>query len=449
MATRILTVRNLDDVASSLSHPPIIVNDLKLETEEDRKYLESLTVTRYDSTDVLATVPSCLCRRTKEAHRLGQICEHCGTRVVSPHNKAIESDLWISVPHGIEYFLAPLPFIMMSQPLQARNFSGLAWALDPAVPAPDPSNKKGTIIVERFQKLGYKRGMRYLTTELPKLIDVAARTIPGASKRADLIEFMDCYKDALLVKHVPIPSKIAFVVEGTSVGNYYDKTMNALIEGVFASAGTGDERNIRKLETRFTAVLANICKYYQETVQTTLSGKSGWLRRVNYGNRMNFSFRNIITSEHAPHEYDTVRIPYHQLLACLRPMVVSKLMFEHNMCYRDAFDYVEAHANDRDPFLWELLEAMIDDTPEYGNSAATTVAVPDGKGGVMLEEIPSTLRTRRRTGGGIKVALTRYPSLSRSSTQGLRIVGLTECEIRLSVLALAGPNADFDKHTIH
>jgi len=449
IGARVFNFVNLDNVIQRMDKPPIIINQLALDTEEDRKLLESLTVTRYEATDVFSTVPMCSCRRTKVAEALGTICEHCGTEVVSHHNQAMESELWISVPDGIEYFLSPLPWIFLNQRLSARGFNGLQWAMDSKIPDPEESNKKASSIVNRFKQAGFVRGLSHLKDQFDTIVDVAIRETQSAQKRVELLNFIDYYKDALFVKHIPIPSKVAFTIENTAYGNYFDRTMTSAIEAIFSAAGTSSMRNIKRLESRFTSILVNLTAYYEDVVTNNLSSKSGWLRRVNYGTRMNYSFRNIITSYHGLHEVDTILVPYHQLLTVLEPLVVAHLIREYNHTHSQAQAYVIQHATDKDPLLWEILEMFIDETPPVPVSETAHVVTLDKGGRPVLTDLPCTLTTRKvRTGGGIRCALTRYPSLSRSSTQGVRIVGLSDCEIRISVLALRGPNADKLKYSL-
>lgn len=446
LGTRVFKFINLDNVIQKMEKPPIIINQLSLDTEEDRKLLESLTVTRYEATDVFSTVPTCSCRKTKTAEALGTICEHCGTEVVSHHNQAIESELWISVPNGIEWFLAPLPWIFLNQKLSARGFNGLQWAMDSKIPDPEESNKKASSIVNRFKQANFQRGLSNLKDQFDIIVDVAIKETQSSQKRTELLNFIDYYRENLFVKHIPIPSKVAFAIENTAYGNYFDRTMASAIEAIFTAAGTSTMYNVKRLETRFTSIMVNLTAYYEDVIANNLSSKSGWLRRVNYGTRMNYSFRNIITSYHGLHEVDTILVPYHQLLTVLEPLVIAHLIREYNYTHSQAQAYVIQHATDKDPLLWEILETFIDETPPAPVPETSQVVTLDPGGKPILTDLPCTLTTRKvRKGGGIRCALTRYPSLARSSTQGLRIVGLSDCEIRISVLALRGPNADKHK----
>lgn len=445
MSSRILIFNNLDNKLTRLDKAPIIVNSLPLETEEDRKYLESLCLTRYGGADVLATVPMCGCRNGRYigAKDLGIICDVCNTEVVSHHSQSMESDIWISVPHGIDYFLAPLAWIFIEAKLKSKTFSGLAWAMDPSMPEPDITNRKGTDIVKRFKRQNYKRGLRYLKEELDKLLEITYISTSVAIKREELREFMQQKRDDILVKHIPIPTKVAFAVESTSYGNYYDETMNSMMEAIYASAGTSNEKDVRKLESRFTKVMSDICKYLPEVINGRLSQKTGWFRRVNSGSRMFFSYRDIATSNHGWHRYTDTMIPYHQLLAMMEPFVIGKLIDDHNWCDAEAKRYTLAHATDNDPFLWEILEDFIDETEPYVKTCADTVVVKTPTG-VKLRKLPSTLKTRERKGQGIVSPITRYPSLSRGSTTAYRIVGLTKSEISISPITLVSSNLDFD-----
>lgn len=435
---------NLDRKMAELETPPIILNNLPLETEDDRKYIEALCITNYTTTDVMATVPSCVCKKWQGGPKLGHVCPHCHTRVESHHSQKITSDVWVEAPEGIPYLMAPLVWGILSTKLKARHWNGLEWAMDPTYPDPEERNRKGTQIFNKFTRMGLRRGMANLEQELDKIVDVAA-SLTQVARRQELLEFLDTYHDCILVKHLPIPSRVAFVVEDTPYAKYYDKTMSSAMEAIFSSVGVeGCGMSVRRLEHRFTTVMSNLCKYYSATAEKTIAGKPGWMRRVNYGRRMNATMRCIATSEHSIHDYRTCRAPYHQVLTCIRPVVVSHLMTKYGHTWRQARAYVLQHATDCDPFLWSVLEEIIDDTNPAPPNRALTYVTRDDHGVPILAKAPSPLKTRELTGGGIWVSITRYPSLARTSTTGFRVVGLTRDMLTYSVGSLTGPNLDYD-----
>lgn len=412
----------------------IILNELPLETEDDKRYLESLIVTKFDTTDVVANRPSCRCGKESHSHKIGMKCGVCNHYVVSPLLQKIESHLWIAAPEQIGSFFSPLAWIMFSKPITSRKFNVLEWMCNPNLAAPGNLRGKPYRVIEQFRDLGIPRGLVSILKNFDLVFNSVILKNCSVPKRQELIAFYRTYQNAIFTRVLPIPSKVVMILEQTSVGTYYDQTINNAIDAAFTAAGSATERDVRKLEARFTSVMQHLGDFYKEVVANVLSSKKGWLRRVLYGNRLNMSYRNIITSRHEPHEYETLIVPYHQLLTCLSFIVKGKLIREYNFSHRDAYDYILDHQKDNDPFLWGILEELIDSTPP----------LPPERISAVEANLPSTLTTRERKGRGIVTTLTRYPSLSRLSTQYFRIVGMSKCDIKFSVLAVKGPNADFD-----
>lgn len=440
--TRQFTVISLEKLFESIRHP-IVVNELPTETEDDRKKLRDFVVTQYDTTDVMDTVPTCPCRRTREKVKEGKICPYCGGVVESHHNKEIQHDVWIKAPKAIGRFPIPLFWLFLKDALSTKNFDGLRWACDPKYPDPDlTKTRKDSKIVKRFMAANFQRGLSNLEKQLDIVLEVAYAESTKDYKN-QLAEFVSVHHDKLFSTYIPIPSKIAVAVEKTAYTNFVDGIVAKLLEAVMTAANTGSLQNVRTIESRFTTVMTDLCDYLSGMVKDTLDGHNGWYRRVLYGTRMNFSFRGIISSYHGLHEYDTIMVPYSQLLVCLEPIILRKLMLEHGFSLSKAMAYTREHATDYDDLLWGMLEEVIDDTPpaEYHSTACETV-VRNELGVPVIAKLPSTLKTRERKGGGIYCAITRYPSLARGSTQGMRIVGITKSEIRISVLCLVSPNAD-------
>lgn len=431
MAAKTLVMISQDDLAAYMDRPPTIINDLPLDTATDRQILQDLLVTTYNSSDVLSSVPRCNCGHLTKMYDKGAICPKCNTEVASPVTREIESDLWIAAPTGITALITPLAWIMLSKHVSPKGYNCIEWLCNPAKPWPDADNKRATQIITRLAALGLPRGLnnfyKHFDDYMVPFLKVAVRN----QQRVELTEFINTYRDNIFTKHIPLPSKIAFVVENTNVGTYYDKTIDYAIEAAFTAANTSGEKDIRKLQSRCTTVMSLLGKYYLTVLGKPISGKPGWLRRVVYGNRLNFSWRNIITSYHEPHDYGKSLEPYAEVLTMLQPMVIPKLMNEHGMSFKDAHDYVETHATDFDPLLWAVLEQLIDATE------------PDKFPNPAAEGLPSPLKTiPHPKGGGIGAIKIRYPTLARGSCQYIKIVGLTRAETKFSVLILKAPNAD-------
>lgn len=430
---KVLTHLNLSAVLAAQQRRPIFVNDMSLVTDQDREALRQLALTNYTTTDVVSTVPTCRCGSTAGTHRVNLICGICGTPVEKAHLTKIEPDIWIKAPKEIGLLPTPLFWLFCSQPMSVRGFNGLEWLCNHNYPTPDTkSSPKAQRMVKIFETLGIPRGLKSFIQNLDLIMDrLILPNIPDKIKRQELLEFVSYYRDSIFTPVLPIPAKIAMVVEQTSVGKYYDNTIDSAMEACFTAADTAGEDNLKKLESRFTTVVSKLSEFVENAVKDILLKKQGFLRRVCYGMRIMFAFRGVITSLHEPHDYRGIKVPYHQLLTCMTPFVIKRLIRDHGFNYRTAYNYIMEHQKDNDDLLWFILESFINETP------------PDLVPNKAAENLPSTLKFfEKRTGRGIGATGTRYPSLDRGSTQQFFIVGLTKETIELSVVVLRGFNAD-------
>ncbi|AXH70813.1 RNA polymerase beta prime subunit [Vibrio phage BONAISHI] len=434
MAAKVLGHKNMDDELASIKEP-IFVNDLPLETEEDRQFLKQLAINQYDSDDVVSATPACRCGETRGAHRINKLCGNCMTKVTKPNSGKIESMLWVAAPRPIGLLPTNLLWVFCADALKANYFDGLSWICDPFAITPDTrAPKKALDIVKRFTALGIPRGMRSFIDNFDLiLMKVIAPKITDLNKRKELVSFCEMYRNQIFARATPIPNKMAMVIEETGVAKYYDETIDSAVEAAYTAAATAGDEDLRRLESRFTKVVASMAKFCNDSVNLILLKKKGFLRRVCYGLRVKFAFRNVVTSQNGRHDYRGIGVPYHQLVSCLDPFIRDRLVKQHGMSMREATEYVMLHQKDCDPLLWGILEDMIDETPpeQYPNPA--------------MEGVPTPLTTKPySTGRGIGVIGTRFPSLDRGSSQQLFIKYITRSTVEISVLVLKAPNCDFD-----
>lgn len=436
MAAKVLTHINMDGLRERVGERALLVNNMSLATSEDREFLKDLAINTYKTTDTVSMVPSCLCGPNNGGltgeHRLGKVCISCGHEVKSLMTSEIESTLWIGAPRVIGRIPTPLTWVFCSQALDGKRFSVLSWICSPYSPSPDERcGQKVLRAVDKFNGLGIPRGLKSFHDNFDIIAEnVILPTVVDVRKRNELAEFFRRYRTVLFTEANPIPSKVAMVVEETGVNNYFDKTIDSAVEAAFTAADTFGDENLPRLEGRFTTVMNNLAEFSVQAIRRILLKKSGFLRRVCYGLRIQFAFRSVITSYHEPHDYRHVKVPYSLLLNTLNPFVIQKLIKEHKMTFRQAYQYVQDHAKDYDPLCWAILEQLIDETP------------PDLINNPATSGLPSTLQTRQRTGRGIGCTGTRFPSLDRGSTQSLFIVGISKTTIEVSTLILKSWNAD-------
>ncbi len=432
MPAKILRHLDVDELRKKVGSRALLVNKMSLATKEDQLYLRNLAINTYKTTDMVSVVPSCICGKSQGQHQINKVCGYCGTEVRSNMTGEIESTLWVGAPDCIGKLPTVLTWTFCARALDAKRFSVLSWICNPYMSSPDDRiGIKVRRAVERFEALGLPRGLKSFYENFDQIAEhVILPSEANVDKRRELAAFFSHYRNTLFCEANPIPSKVAMVVEETGVSNYFDKTIDSAVEAAFTAADTHGIENLPRLEGRFTSVMNSLAEFSYQAIKRILLKKSGFLRRVCYGLRIQFAFRSVITSYHEPHDYRHVKVPYDLLLNTLEPMVKSKLIHEHGMTYRQAHTYIQEHAKDYDDLLWGILEQLIDETP------------PDNVFNPATVGLPSTLKTRERVGRGIACTGTRFPSLDRGSTQTLFIVGITKTTIEVSTLILKSWNAD-------
>lgn len=414
LATKTLVVHDHDAHFRSLKFKPIILNDVPAHTKKERDALRDLIITTYDQADSLDTIPSCACGELSYGYNLGQFCNSCGTRVTSPVEQEIESTVWFRSPPGIRGLVNPLLWMILSNYFSGSNYNVIHWFCNPTMEDPPETNKKATGIMERFKRSGIPRGLNSFIDNFDNLIDVMASAVDGKA-RAELVPFLIKYRDRFFPQYLPMPSKIAFVLENTATGTLADTTMREAIDAAWTVASLDKETlgNTRTLERKMAGMINSLSSYYKEMLGDPFSKKEGWLRNTVFGiPRMPFSFRSVIVSESGVHDYEEIKIPYAQAVTVFKVHLLNKL-HARGMSHREAWRYIETHTANADPIRDPLLEELLYE---------------------LFREAPG--------GRGIWCLFIRYPTLEYMSIQALRVNGVTDNVSTLSVLCLVGCNAD-------
>jgi hypothetical protein len=435
MTATVLVHKNMDQELASLERPPEFVNNMSLETEDDRQFLKGLMLNYYDSPDVMSSTPRCHCGTTRGQHMLNRYCGHCGHPVKKPNGQKIESTLWIAAPKPIGLLPTNLLWIYVQDVLKGNHWDGLAWICDPYYADPDTRNgKKPADIVRRYYSLGITRGLKTFIECFDLILEkVILPSVQERHRRTDLYQFCKTYRHQLFAQATPIPNKIAMVIEENGQGKFYDDTIDSAIEAAFTAAETFGEENIRKLESRFTKVLCAMATFCRNAVKDILLRKKGFLRRACYGLRLKFAFRSVVTSQHGPHDYRGVGVPYRDMVTVFEPFLRKRLIEQHGMTFRQSMEYIQTHQKDCDPLLWRILEEFIAETP------------PDLHPNPAVKGLKPKFRYYQgEYGRGIGCFGVRFPSLDRGSNQQLFIQYITEDTIEVSVLILRAWNCDFD-----
>ena len=408
---------NFDKAFYDLKERPVILNHLPAETIKDREAIDSLVYTEYTKdVNSLDGAPTCSCGTTNT--QLGDLCPFCNTRVEYQHMRTIQPSVWIESPECVETLFTPFAWESFHSALSAGKWSGLDYYTNTMYRKPDPSHSKALDIVRRGEKFGLERGYNNIVRNYDTLVEFAAHLIHlkgGNNSRIKAERFQRLfmeYKHLFLCHHLPLPSKIAFVLDKSSLSDWTDGAFKHAMECVRTISGLEREAtDERRIANRISAMQTSLMELNKETTGESFGRKPGWLRQTTFGSRINHSWRTVITSKAGVHHYEEIDIPYSQACVIFKVHLMNRLVHLHAMSLRQAHEYIESHTAEIDPFLMGELRALIKSTPKAEGYWAT---------------------------------FTRYPTLSRGSTQAFRIVDFSERGSRLSPMTIKQQNADFD-----
>ncbi len=412
---KILKLINHDEQFNNMPFKPIILNDVPAKTEEERKRLNDLIITTYNNTDTLESVPVCSpnCGHLSHGYNLGRVCEICGNRVERSTDRAIESNVWFRTPKGMVSLISPIFWMIMSKKLTASGFNVLEWFCDPYKEDPPATNVRANDLIKKFIKANIPRGYNNLINHFDALMVPLSESGKTLAERAELMAFLTANRNCFFPQHLPMPSKIAFVIENTPTGSFADIAMRDAIDAArtVTSIDEATEANIRKMESKTTSIISALANYYFYMFgKKQFSSKEGWLRRSVLGSRMPFSYRTVIVSGGTTEvtDYETIKIPYAQAVTVFKIHLMNKLN-KRGFTLKEAGDFLDTHTLERNPLIESMLDEIFNDTLE---------------------------------GGGVPTIFIRYPSLARGSAQCLRINGVTDFASTLSTMVTKAPNAD-------
>lgn len=412
---RSIAFQNPDIAFANLTGEPVILNHLPARTLADREAIDNHVMTIYGKdTQSLDSLPTCRCGKLTGSINLGAICQEptCKTRVDFDHTREIEASVWIECPEVIHGMFSPAAYNMLSTIFESKSWNGFEWLCKTTYRAPEPTNKSAVRIMNILINSGIPRGLNNVIMNLPKVLDIASELY--ASSKGSLEDIHDVFRitrNDLTCKHIAIPSKIALVIENTALGSWRDKSIRYAMEAVRMTAYLEEEdASPNKIGNALTTIMANLRLYWKEAFGKPFGAKPGMLRKANFGSRKDYTLRAVVTSITGVHDYRAMNIPYAQACVVFRNHLMNILINKEGMSHRDADEYIDAKTALRDPEMEARLDSLL----------------------------------RSKDGGyNFSMTATRYPTLSRGSTQKLFIGGISD-KLEISILVIKASNCDFD-----
>lgn len=347
---------------SQLSEPPVIVNDLVNESEEDRDRIRDIISSKYTS-DMVSLIPSCRCGETRSETAVKMRCPKCGTLVHSTLESEIEPTVWYRKPEGIKALINPAILIMIKNRLRKRGFNVFQWLIDTSY---NPNTRTPKLVEEIIDR-GIKRGYNNFVENFDEIM-LKLMTIRELQVRRDEVDYMmkliNENRDSIFTDYLPLPNKSLLVIEPNNTGVWVDPTIVKAINSIEMLIAIdrdyeGTDR-MRYKENRLAKAVVSLSEVYEGMISDIISRKNGLIRRHIMGTRVIFSFRGVITSITDPHTYNELHIPWGIACGVFRPMIVNKLM-RRGYDLNSAIGLIFAHTHKYHPLLDEIFNELINE----------------------------------------------------------------------------------------
>jgi hypothetical protein len=398
----------------SLSQPPIIVNDFDVSNEAEREKLNQLIYTRYDG-DTLSNIPRCDCGVTQGGDEVNTRCPECHQLCLPVTEKPLESVLWLMAPDEIPGFINPQVWRIMSKHLTYSGFNILEYLTNPFY---RPSCKTPPIVA-KVDSMQLPMGLKGFHDHYDAIIDALYknRIFSGrVSQRDKVYRYLQMVRKVTFTKYLPFPSKLAFITEHNNDKIHADHKMAPALDAIWTIASMysgGEEPSLRMKESRCIRSITKLIDYYREFEIYTASKKPGIFRKLIYGARPHWTYRAVISSQHRPHKYDELELPWSLSTLLFKSHLANKLL-KRKFTPNEIIALLYENTLRRHVLIESLFQELIDEAP----------------------------------GGGIPTTLGRNPTLKRGSIERFKITKIktdpTINTISLSVLCLRAKNADFD-----
>lgn len=356
---------NYEEMLSKLSVPPMFVNDIDARSVEAKAYLNTLIRTEYDG-DSVNVLPTCGCGHLTGQHyaSVKARCPICNTVVMSVLERPIESNLWIRAPQGIEALINPTFWIILDNTFKKSGFSVMRWLCDPYYRVPTTQ----ALYAEQLESYGLERGLNNFYKHFDAYIAVLIQNkcySGNDDRKNSVLQLISEFRDLIFTKYLPIPNKIAFITERTSVGTYADFGMADAIDAAHTIVSLGEpyqQVRLKKKESRATVCITQLAVYYNNLYRNILGGKKGWFRKHIFGTRANYSFRSVVSSITGWHLYDELHIPWTLAISVLQVHISNKLL-ARGWSPNEIEEFISSKAHVYDPLLDSIFEELINESP--------------------------------------------------------------------------------------
>lgn len=430
-----LDIVSLEDVFDNMLYPPVVINDIvdydSFQNTVDR--INSVTKTVHDKEEI-ETSPSCRygCTRGRYNYDPDEpvICPVCETPVTSVLDDPIVPDVWMRVPDGVDAFIHPRIYSIMSNVLKfdGGRFNLLEWMTSPTYTIKKSKRKivntpPHVRMIEAFKEKGFERGINYFHRNFDEIIEfvlVDCARIGWDKNKLGLVkslyEFIHHYRECVFTQYLPFPPRQFMSCEQNGKTEYVDPNLKDAFDApkIIADIETSSLPMSKKvLQSESMKVVRRMCSFFETYYSDTCHRKGGMLRGQLGRTRSSYTARAVIAPLAMAHCYDELHIPYGVAVSLFTVHIENK-MLKRGYTPREILSRIDQGTLSFDDEIYEIMMEIISECPE----------------------------------GGYPCAMLRNPTLVKLSNQYFRITDIHRdihnYAIMISVLMTKAPNGDFD-----
>lgn len=446
-------IASLDDIVANLKIKPTLINNININSREDIEELKNKSFMWYTNS-VLDGIATCACGKTERS--VGLKCRHCGTEVTNPIEEKPVSHLWLYVPDRFGPILTTRTFKMFKQLMMLKSdkregasesMDVMAWLIYSHYKYPSTKTRCLSFInAFKTSFPNYRRCITDFYTNFDAIFEWM-KDYHGVPKdptkklgnktyiawRA-VDEFVRVNRNNLFTRWLPFPSRIIFAVENVSYCTFADPSFEMVMDAIYTVSGIDSDSykgTDSEIETRIAKALISMTAFTDAALQTVVGSKEGLARGHQYGTRMHYNARLVVSSIKGAHRYDEIHLGWGATVNMLQQYIYNRLLrkgkspTEIDKAIRTAI-----HVYDKE------IDEIFDELIEAGRYLPCNINIATG------ERLP-----------GIPMTVHRNPTLVRLANQFFRLTKVfknpKDAVIAQSPLCMYLPNTDLDGDTLN
>lgn len=359
-------ILNLDAYFRSTPGDKIIINDLNFYSIDDVETINNKLITVYNNTDVISTKPSCDCGELTGKYLLGKICPKCHVECKDPHSKVYPL-LWLKALKPELKFLNPAFWTMLRELFTRSSIDHMRWLCDEKY---NPPVKIQPYMYSIRDHIGGIRTYSNTMANLHKIItflkNISKFKDPEKQNNINyLLKLFETSKEDLFSEYLPIVNKKLFIMENTTKGKFINMAAADATEVVMGwlKVVSMDKDSPRDQEMATARAISGLSELYFKYMKDYVVQKSGIIRKDLLGNRLYFSFRNVIVSRPGPHDENEIEVPWAIGPTVFRPHILNKLINQRGYTYKKATSLITRSVKKYEPVIDEILQELLAESP--------------------------------------------------------------------------------------